>query len=184
MARKVLFAGDPKQLSPIVHSKHPDTKIWLGESMFKYMKKSSDSTVMLTEQSRMIELICKVVSNIFYDGELIVAKKEVSDPDWIRKRSFPQLPEIKGVHLYAIEEAIRGWEYGSPSRYKSAEETVQIVNALLEKGINGKEIAVLTPFRAQRRLIAKKIKDRVIRERCPCFYSPPSTRRGKIYCNI
>ncbi|OGV97985.1 MAG: hypothetical protein A2W53_03310 [Nitrospinae bacterium RIFCSPHIGHO2_02_39_11] len=164
MARKVLFAGDPKQLSPIVHSKHPDTKIWLGESMFKYMKKSSDSTVMLTEQSRMIELICKVVSNIFYDGELIVAKKEVSDPDWIRKRSFPQLPEIKGVHLYAIEEAIRGWEYGSPSRYKSAEETVQIVNALLEKGINGKEIAVLTPFRAQRRLIAKKIKDRVIRD--------------------
>jgi superfamily I DNA and/or RNA helicase len=37
LGQRVLFAGDHKQLAPIVRSARPDAKKWLGVSMFKYM---------------------------------------------------------------------------------------------------------------------------------------------------
>jgi superfamily I DNA and/or RNA helicase len=154
LARQVIFAGDPKQLSPIVQSKNPDARKWMGESVFKYMEKGKDSTVTLTEQSRMFEPICKLVSNIFYDGRLIIAKDKLSDSEWLEERSFPQLPTLKSVSVVTVEQkGTWSQKYGGNIRWELANSIVEVVEALLNKGIDKSRIAILTPFRAQRRMI-------------------------------
>ena len=69
LAGKVVYAVDPKQLSPIVQSKdsqHVTRR--LGFSMFEDMNPDSITTCFLNEQSRMSQTICRTVSRVFYEG--------------------------------------------------------------------------------------------------------------------
>jgi DNA replication ATP-dependent helicase Dna2 len=160
LANKVLFAGDPKQLSPIVQFDHADVKEWLGKSMFEYMSDGAFGAVVLNEQSRMAEEICNVVSNTFYGGQLCVAKDKASDPAWLKERSLSQFRALMHVNITPIE-GTSTWSqrFGGCIRYTSAEVAVQIVESILERGIEKTDLAVLTPFRAQRRLIKKLLRD-------------------------
>ncbi len=73
LGNAVIFAGDPRQLAPIVISKGADAHEWLGRSAFYAMREEDPYTCLLDEQSRMAPEICRMVSNTFYDGKLKVA---------------------------------------------------------------------------------------------------------------
>lgn len=85
MARKrIIFVGDPQQLAPIVISSGHLSNKWLKRdiflkiasvndiaSLFKWQKKNSDISVLLTDQYRMPEKVFKIVNDLFYNGRLI-----------------------------------------------------------------------------------------------------------------
>ena len=89
LGKRVIFAGDHKQLAPIVLSDHPDAKKWLGASMFKFM--TAKNRCFLNEQSRMAEEICDVISHGFYEGDLILAEGCERDAVWRSERMVASL---------------------------------------------------------------------------------------------
>ncbi|MBI5194999.1 MAG: AAA family ATPase [Nitrospirae bacterium] len=154
LGKSAIFAGDPKQLSPIVKATQPDVLKWLGESIFLYMRDDLNNTVMLTEQSRMVVPICKIVSNVFYNRKLVVAMDKISDPAWRKERQISALPNIKPVTLTPVDaEGTWSQKYGGFIRFDSAKKAVEAVALMIGKGVEPSKIAILTPFRAQRRLI-------------------------------
>jgi DNA replication ATP-dependent helicase/nuclease Dna2 len=155
LGRRCLFAGDPKQLAPIVQSDHPAAIEALGKSMFAYMDKGKESTCLLNEQSRMAVPICDIVSNVFYDGKLVVADDCKNDRKWLREREVVRVHPLgqKAVHLeMASEEGTWSNKYHGPIRYNTAEFICDLVGNL-KKSLDESDIIVLTPFRAQRTLI-------------------------------
>jgi hypothetical protein len=155
LAECTIFAGDPKQLAPIVQSKQDNTLRWLGHSMFNEVRVKSPGMYMLTEQSRMAPDICSLVSTCFYDRKLVVASREGADAKWRTERRLMLLPGLPAQATMIQDipyEAKYSRKYGGKIRYESAEKICDIVQTLLlESPAN--EIVVLTPFRSQRALI-------------------------------
>jgi len=150
-----IFTGDPNQLAPIVTSKQKYAKEWLGESIFSYKCNinKQKNIVFLNEQSRMASQICKLVSNLFYDGKLIVAKDAISDKKWKKERDLSSEPDLDKDAVIIINVNSPGtWskKYHGPIRYESAK---KLIPEILEKIHNLEDTIILTPFRAQRTLI-------------------------------
>ena len=161
LGKRILFAGDPKQLAPVVQSRDADAVKWLGQSPFCAMEPGARYTCLLDEQSRMAKPICDVVSRAFYDGKLKVCAKKVRDPQWNQERQPICLRGLgrKNVYLIEIEEeALRSPKYGGVIRYKSAELIRDLVDELTGV-LSQEEILVLTPYRAQRFLIKKFLRN-------------------------
>jgi hypothetical protein len=161
LGKQCLFAGDPKQLAPIVKSDDERAKRWLGNSMFKY-KKQDASTCMLTEQSRMAEPICRLVSNLFYDGQLQLANDCASKQTWHNERHLQSVPEIDNKHVCTVpidRDGTWSHRYHGPIRYESAERILDLLGTL-RRHTDDKDMLVLTPFRAQRALVKAMLKSR------------------------
>ncbi len=189
LGERVLYAGDPRQLGPVVQSEHPMAVRWLRSSMFRWAP-GGDASVQLDEQSRMAPAIGTLVSEVFYDGQLRVAADALASPRWHEQRALPtDSPALASplllepVHLGPGEgPAPRG---GSAERLGSARRLVERVAAIVASGVDQADVLVLTPFRAQRALLenlldARKL-DRVTvstvhraqgRERHTVLYDP------------
>jgi len=166
LGRHVLFAGDPQQLSPIVQSEHPDAMECLGDSMFVHMARASASTGLLNEQSRMAEPICSIISNVFYDGQLVVAADCQKDPQWHRERELASVWPMNRspVHLETIEQdGAYSQNYQGPIRQPGAVFACEVVERLIQQGTEEQDIIILTPFRAQRALIRQKLRQAHLR---------------------
>jgi hypothetical protein len=154
LGKKVLFAGDHKQLAPIIQSQHPLVGKWLGVSMFKYMTPAN--RCFLNEQSRMVEEICEIVSHVFYDGQLILADGYERNAVWRSERRTSFVPRIgtERVHLErcAVDGDFKQTKYGIGTRYQSAEYIKGIVG-IISAQVGQENVLVLTPYRAQRGLI-------------------------------
>lgn len=156
LAWRSMYAGDPKQLGPVVQSEHPMAQRWLRGSMFRWAEEGPRS-VFLDEQSRMAPPICALVSNVFYQGKLRVAADAQGAPRWHEQRALRGEGELaRPFVVVPVEEGpSRPAEgKGSASRGGSAEQLVAWVQRLLASGQAPSEILVLTPFRAQRALIS------------------------------
>lgn len=161
LGRGSLFAGDPRQLSPIVRSPQRNAQYWLGRPPFALKPIEGDSICFLDEQSRMAEPICSLISHVFYDGALKVAKKEGADPDWLAKRRLSIETFGPDDHVAVCSIPSDGsWSqnYRGPIRFDSAERIVELVSNAVLQGIEPKQqLIVLTPFRAQRALIRQRL---------------------------
>lgn len=161
LASRVLFAGDPKQLEPIVVAEDKEVKEWLGRSPFAFMRQDQSNTTILTEQSRMTADICRVVGETFYDGKLTVCPKAISSLAWKADRSLKNLPKlgIKPLSCIAVSSE-GGFHPGLKGfmREESANHVVSAVQAAITEA-QPADIAVLTPYRAQRTVIKKKLKN-------------------------
>jgi len=155
LGRRALFAGDPKQLAPIVQSEDTSAQRWLGRSMFDHMDQRADSTVFLNEQSRMAEPICRIVSNVFYDGKLVVAADCQHSLQWKKDREPVQVRPVGSSNtcVWNVDkDGIWSQKYHGPIRFESAEFIRDLV-CELKAFQDEKDILVLTPFRAQRTLL-------------------------------
>ncbi len=155
LGNRTLLAGDPRQLAPIVQSEDRKAQHWLGRSTFVCMKEQSESTVLLDEQSRMAEPICRVVSNVFYKGQLTVAEDCKHKPDWKKHREPVHVRQMGSTNTCLCNvsrDGIWSQRYHGPIRYESAELIRDLVRDL-RAFHHEKDILVLTPFRAQRTLI-------------------------------
>lgn len=163
LGRSYLFAGDPQQLSPVVRSPATQVQRWLRSSPFSKKPVNGPSVCFLDEQSRMAEPICGLVSHLFYDGLLRVAEGVKDDAKWLatRRREFAGIPP--DVHVHTEDVSTEGaWSqaYNGPIRYESADRIGQLVaTAVQQDGWDPKDIVVLTPFRAQRALIRRRLRE-------------------------
>ena len=156
LGRRTLFAGDPKQLSPIVQSSHKSAIDWIGQSPFHYMDANASGKCMLNEQSRMAHDICEAVSDLFYERKLRVA--EDVDERWYRERAIITDEALgkSSVTLFSIAHEARpaGRGYVCP---ESAILAAKIAE-LLVKTVATKDVLIVTPYRAQRVEIGKQLK--------------------------
>lgn len=146
-AKKVIFAGDYKQLPPIVSSE--EIRDEMKQSVFQSLITDENCT-MLDVSFRMCEPICNFVSELFYDGELKPMKLGCGDAVI---NSNPLYSFDSPVIIHHIDDC------GEQTSDKEAEFITEVVENYLKYGLPASEIAVLSPFRAQaaniRRVIRK-----------------------------
>ena len=145
-AKKVIFSGDHKQLSPIVTS--DNIKVELKKSAFQTLIIDGNHT-MLDTSFRMCEPICDFVSDLFYDGELKAMKKG-HDKGLLCEN--PLYSFDAPVVLHEVEDD------GEQASDKEAESIANIVCNFLNKGVKSTEIGILSPFRAQAANIRRHIR--------------------------
>lgn len=144
-AKKIIFAGDYKQLPPIVSSDKIRNE--MKQSVFQALISDTNCT-MLDVSFRMCEPICNFVSELFYDGELKPMKHECGD------RIINTNP------LYSFDAPIiiqHIGDCGEQYSDKEAEFIAEITGDYLNQGLPATEIAILSPFRAQAANIRRHI---------------------------
>lgn len=145
-AKKVIFAGDHKQLPPIITSDeiHEELKL----SAFKSILRPYNST-MLNVSFRMCEPICMFVSDLFYDGKLKPKKKGCGNMivcnDPLYDFRFP-------IIVHNVEDD------GEQTSDKEAEYIAATIAGFINKGLTANEVAVLSPFRAQAANVRRHIR--------------------------
>lgn len=166
MADRVLFAGDPNQLAPIVRSERDDCRRWFGRSMFARRDETPKAVCQLDEQSRMTAEICRIVAGVFYNKSLRVADDCLNDRTWLGDRVVPFIEPVghARVHVHSIEEIGR-WSgaFGGMTRRESANFIANFAEAFAQLQPE-EQLLILTPFRAQRSLIRALLKERRLRK--------------------
>lgn len=159
LGRRALFAGDFRQLAPIAECDFPVAERWLRRSMFNLMKLKDPSTCILNEQNRMAEPICRVVSSMFYRNQLKVAEDCLINAEWQNARRLTDVPGIGSgpIHVKTIHQegtpARPGWY-----RLDSLDFVCKTVRQLADRQPHD-GILVVTPFRAQRYRIRKRLRE-------------------------
>ena len=145
-AKKVIFAGDHKQLPPIVSSEKVMDE--LKQSAFQTLISDQNCT-MLDTSFRMCEPICNFVSELFYDGHLHAMKHGCGDA------------LICNDPLYSFDSPVILHEIDDEGEQVSDKEAMFIADTVagfIAKGISAEEIAILSPFRAQAANIRRAIR--------------------------
>lgn len=161
-AEKIILAGDHFQLPPTILSKKAEEG-GLGKTLFERLHKKlgPEWKTLLRVQYRMHESIMNFSSQMFYEGKLI------ADPS-VRNHTLADLPHVKSApetqeSFLFLDTAGRGFEEklepGSESRYnqEEAEMVLAHLRKLLESGVPPQDIAVISPYSAQVRLLSSKM---------------------------
>lgn len=167
LGRARLFAGDPAQLAPVVRSQTPYAKCWLARSPFDIKPGNGPSLCLLNEQSRMVEPVCRLVSQLFYGGSLKVAARIDQEEVWRaeRQRVFGSIAADEHINIQPVtEKGTYSQHYQGPIRYQSADRIADLLSAAHAKLVSQPgSIVVLTPFRAQRALIRQRLSARGVK---------------------
>ncbi|MDX2249189.1 MAG: AAA domain-containing protein [Bacteroidia bacterium] len=153
--RRVVFAGDYRQLGPIAISNTPEAQKWLQKDIFAFMGISNSAIhpllSMITVQRRMAPEISTLINSTFYNGKL-----------------QDQPADLKPIKLGVNEDSISLFLQSSGDVFfsasasrinkESAEHVVNLVNHLIIDNPNiSFSIGVITPYRAQVNLIRRII---------------------------
>lgn len=163
-AEKMILAGDHFQLPPTVISKKAEDQ-GLTKTIFErfHKKMGEEHKTLLRVQYRMHQKIMDFSSREFYDGKLIA-------DDSVKNHTLADLKHVKRtsateeVFLF-LDTAGRGFEEklepGSESRYNPEEAALvmQHLEKLIEAGLKPSEIAIISPYSAQVRLLASLAPD-------------------------
>lgn len=145
--KKVILAGDHKQLSPIIRNDNiPES---LKSSIFGRLMNKGNFT-MLDTTFRMSDPICKFVSHLFYDGKLETVKKNTGA---LPVSADPLVSADAPIVICDVEDS------GMQASEKEAEKVAQICSDLIANGLQGDQIGILTPFRAQVAQIKRAIRN-------------------------
>lgn len=161
-AEKVILAGDHFQLPPTVLSKEAERR-GLNKTLFErlYDILDDDWKSLLRTQYRMNEKIMTFSSRQFYGG-LLIADESVKAHNLAGLAHVKNDPETEEVFTY-LDTAGRGFEEklepGSESRYNAeeAELVFKYADRLLALGVKPEEMAVISPYSAQVRLLASRL---------------------------
>lgn len=146
-AKKIIFAGDHKQLAPIITSEKVSDE--MKSSAFQRLMKDQNCT-MLDISFRMCEPICQFVSELFYEGEV---KAHKSGPDTSFISDDPLYSYLTPVVLHDVKDE------GEQTSDLEAKFIVDTITEYLKKGVKSEEIAVLAPFRAQAATVRRLIRN-------------------------
>lgn len=148
-AKRVIFVGDHKQMSPIFSSdKHSEE---LNKSIFEHLYRDYNCTTLDTT-FRMNAPICNLISECFYNGVL-----QSAVPDKRLKISAKNEDVfVDSEHPIVMKNIVHG---GTNSSEEEADFCVStIIKFINEQKCNASDIAVIAPFRAQCALIRRKLK--------------------------
>ncbi|HVX11582.1 MAG TPA: AAA domain-containing protein [Pirellulales bacterium] len=161
-AKRLVLAGDHCQLPPTIVS-DAAAAAGLGVSLFERLMNRAGERLSrrLTIQYRMHDSIMRFSSDEFYDGQLVaagqVAAHRLCDMENVNCNLLTETP------LEFIDTAGAGYdeeqEPDGESRLNPQEGELALrkVNALLQAGLSGGEVAVITPYAAQARWLRERI---------------------------
>lgn len=146
--QKYIFFGDQQQLPPVLTTQL--TGGALRDSVFGYLV-GHNFDRMLTETYRLNEELTRWPSQQFYDGLLTTVPQSAK-----RRVTYP-LPPNRLATILDPDEPKLFWDLGHHNNtvysHKEAGAVVDLITTLLTCGFPAKEIGVVTPYRAQGRLI-------------------------------
>lgn len=145
-AKKIIFAGDYKQLPPIVSS--DEVRDEMKESVFQSLISDTNCT-MLDVSFRMCEPICSFVSELFYDGQLKPMKHGCGNAV---VNNNPLYSFDTPIVIHHIDDC------GEQTSDKEAEFIAEVIGNYIKMGLSASEIAVLSPFRAQAANVRRHIR--------------------------
>ena len=161
-AKKLVMAGDHKQLPPTVLNKEASQ---LTYTMFeRFMDIYPSKSYMLRIQYRMNEKIAKFPSQMFYSNGLITDDKvkniKLSDIANIDPSS-PITDDTPIVFIDTGGKYTEEQKKGSSSRYnpKEAELVKDIVEKLKKIGVNSSDIGIITPYKDHEEYLKQLIPD-------------------------
>ncbi len=161
-AKKVIMAGDHKQLPPTVL--HPDAKD-LSYTMFeRFIDLYPEASYMLRIQYRMNDLIKEFPSKEFYNGELIShdSVKNIKLSDIAKQKSDnPALDDTPIVFIDTKGKFMEKTRRGSFSKYnpEEAKFVKNLVEELKKMGIPSEDIGVITPYKDHEDYLKQLIPD-------------------------
>lgn len=161
---RLVLAGDHFQLSPTVRSKEAEKK-GLSVSLFErcYPVLPEECKTLLRLQYRMHESIMNFSSEEFYEGKLVADES-------VKQHVLADLPSVQNNDttreaFVFWDTAGRGFEEklepSTESRMNpdEAELVLELLKQLLDSGLQPSQIAVISPYSAQVRLLRSKIPD-------------------------
>jgi ATP-dependent RNA/DNA helicase IGHMBP2 len=161
-AGRVVFAGDNMQLPPTLYSREA-IKGGLEVTLFERLQKSLPASLrtMLRVQYRMHETIMGFSSQEFYGGELIahadVEKHLAKDLEGVKDTELTRVPMV------FIDTAGANYDESFDDLLQSransgeAELAGKLFAELSAAGLKPEDIALLTPYRSQVRLLKEKL---------------------------
>lgn len=149
-AKRIIFAGDHKQLPPIIESDNISDD--LKKSAFETLI-SKENCTMLDISFRMCEPICNFVSDLFYNGELKSMKHGYGN---LITCDDPLLSYHVPVVILNVNDN------GEQTSDLEALAICEIIDGYIKKGLVSSEIAILSPFRAQAANIRRHLKKKVM----------------------
>lgn len=167
MGKTVCLAGDPKQIGPIFKCPHgvkADVRKWLVQSGLSHLESALEaskkrSVQLLRTQYRMHPEISKAVSEYCYDGMLLDGASVVADSGSHAIKGFPESrASWVVVDAFATSPEASCSRRATPGtghiREASAEACVTYGQAAARLG---QPALILSPYRAQVRLIREKL---------------------------
>ena len=164
IARKVIFAGDANQLPPTIYSKEAAAG-GLAITLFDRLKDLLPASAqnLLRVQYRMHEAIMSFPSKEFYEGKLIadesVAKHVASELAGVAPSP------LTGRPVTFVDTAGAGYDevwndlLESRENKGEAELAVKLLYELLGAGLKPKDVAILTPYTAQVKLLKTLVRE-------------------------
>ena len=151
-----MLLGDPSQLAQVSQGRHP---LHAGDSVLQHLLGESQTVakhrgIFLNVSYRMQPAICDFISESMYEGRLHAAD--------MTGRHCVALPGGNVAGLYWIPIAHAG---NGSSSLEEANDIVALIALLREHGTvidsrrAGRDVIVVTPYNAQRRLILEKLRD-------------------------
>ncbi len=150
--KKFIFIGDHQQLPPIISEKQKDP-VFSG-SVFELLFRHSPG-IMLDVTYRMNRDINRFPSRQFYQGRL---QPHPNNASWTLNLNRPPQKHSDLLNPNKPELLFCHHHYSSNTRSDyEASLAVELVDELLLCGVSPDEIAIITPFRAQVRLIGNAL---------------------------
>jgi uncharacterized protein len=146
-ASNVVLLGDPSQLAQVSQGRHP---LHAGDSVLAHLLGDEQTVprhrgIFLDVSHRMQSEICTFISDAMYDGRLRPS------PEAREHRVAMGDQELAGLYFVPVEHAAN-----SSKSDEEADEIVRRIAALYQYERN---VIVVTPYNAQRRLIMSKLAD-------------------------
>ena len=145
-AKKVILAGDHKQLPPIISSE--EVRKEMRQSAFQKLM-TKDNCTMLDVSFRMCEPICNYVSELFYDGKVKPMKTGCGN---MIICNDPLYDFRSPIIIHNVDDD------GEQTSDKEAEFIAATIAGFINKGLHANEVAVLSPFRAQAANVRRHIR--------------------------
>lgn len=181
-ASSICFFGDSRQMPPIFRPELEDNR--LSESILDYCATKVEGVPInvLPETYRMNKEITELVSKTFYEPHGIVLHSAENVANNIFVSPFMDKKELHGSVVFA--DAGISTPDCKEENEGEADAVVEMVKALLNEGKQPKDIAVITPFRKQVRLIRAKANEVILSEELPLIDTVERLQGQDVDCII
>ena len=156
-APSVCLFGDSRQMPPIFRPELENNEYSISVLDYCSQKVEGVPVAVLNTTYRMNEYITNVVSKSFYEPHGIILRSAESVADKTLHSPFLESKGYKGSFVFT--DASLSTPNCQEENEGEADAVIEMVKALIDEGHKSADIAVITPFRKQVRLLRSKAKD-------------------------